>query len=213
MSTMEEPPGGAPSAGLMARVKGILLQPKTEWQTIAAEPATAGGLYAGYVAKLAAIPAVCGWIGMSLIGISVPFLGHYRVPLGTGLGQAVVRYVLTLAGVYLLALIIEWLAPNFGGEKNRIQALKLAAYTGTPAWVAGVLGLLPALGVLQLLAALYGIYLLYLGLPVLTRAPKEKALGYTVVVIVAAVVIFIVIGIVARALIGFPGPGMTGLPG
>jgi uncharacterized membrane protein len=211
MSTMDASRGAAPSAGLLARVKGILIQPRAEWQTIAAEPATVGGLYTGYVGILAAIPAICGWIGMSMIGITLPFVGHFRVALGVGLVHAVTRYVLTLVGVYLLALLIEWLAPRFDGEANRIQALKVAAYTGTPAWVAGVLALVPALGILQLLAALYCIYLLYLGLPALTRAPQEKALGYTVVVILAAIVIFVVIGAIAGALVHYPTPGLTGI--
>ena len=35
----------------------------------------------------------------------------------------------------------------------------------------------------------YSLYLLYLGLPVLMKSPKEKALGYTLVVVLAAIVL------------------------
>ena len=40
-----------------------------------------------------------------------------------------------------------------------------------------------------------GLYLLYLGLPVLMKAPAEKALGYTAVVIIAAIVLFLIVGL------------------
>jgi hypothetical protein len=51
----------------------------------------------------------------------------------------VVTYGMTLLSVFLLALIIDALAPSFDGQKNRVQAFKVAAYTGTAGWVFGVL--------------------------------------------------------------------------
>jgi hypothetical protein len=41
---------------LVERIKGILLQPKSEWQTIEREPGDAGYLFPNYVAIVAAIP-------------------------------------------------------------------------------------------------------------------------------------------------------------
>ena len=52
--------------------------------------------------------------------------------------------------------------------------------------------LVPALSFLQILG-LYSLYLLYLGLPLLMKAPEERALVYTVVVIVVGMVIMAVI--------------------
>src|ERR1019366_2975341 len=106
--------------------------------------------------------------------------GTTRVSIVAGLSMALMSYVFALAAVFLVALLIDALAPTFGGEKNPLQALKLATFSYTPAWVAGVLHNIPALGVLVLLAGLYSLYVLYLGLPVLMKAPKEKAVGYTV---------------------------------
>ncbi|MFA5083285.1 MAG: YIP1 family protein, partial [Hydrogenophilaceae bacterium] len=90
---------------------------------------------------------------------------------------------------------------------------KAAAYSFTPAWLAGVLNLIPSLGVLVLLASLYGIYLLYLGLPVLMKAPEDKALPYTVIVVVCAIVVGVLIGVVAGLFGGMGGApyGMTGM--
>jgi hypothetical protein len=193
---------------LVDRVKRILLSPKTEWEVIDAEPTTASELYTRYIMPLAAIGPIAQIIGFSVFGISVPFVGTYRVPIGSAITQAIVAYVLTLAGTYLLALIIDALAPTFNGQRSQIQALKLAAYSLTASWIAGIFALVPALGILAVLG-LYSLYLLYLGLPVLMKSPREKAVGYTAVVILAAIVLWMIIGAVAGMFMRVPGAGMT----
>lgn len=183
----------------LERIKGILLQPKAEWEVIAVEQATAAGMYRGYVAPLAAIGPVASFIGLSLIGVGVPLLGTFRLPFWAGLSSALVSFVLTLVGVFVMALVIDALAPSFQGRKDPVQALKLAVYAFTPAWLAGVFYMLPVLAILALIAALYGLYLLYLGLPILMKSPPDKSLGYTVVVVLCAIVIHVVIGAAATS--------------
>lgn len=189
---------------LVQRVKRILLTPRPEWEVIDGEPTTPAALYMGYVMPLAAIGPIAQLIGFSVFGIRVPFTGTvYRTPIGTAITGAIVSYVLALIGVYVLALIIDGLAPTFGGTKNQIQALKTAAYSSTASWVAGFFTLVPGLRMLTILG-LYSVYLLYLGLPVLMKAPNEKAIGYTGVVIVAAIVLFLLIGVVAGRFTAMP---------
>jgi hypothetical protein len=176
------------SVPLTERVKNILLQPQSEWRRIEAEPATIGGLYRSYVMILAAIPPVCLLIGLLVFGM--PFIGFST---GYLVGQAILTYLLSLAGVYVLALIIDALAPSFGGTKNRVNAFKVAAYSSTAAWVVGIVYLVPFLAFLALLG-LYSFYLLYLGLPVLMKTPADKGLVYTLAVVAAAIVLYLVIG-------------------
>lgn len=178
---------------LVERAKGLVLQPRDEWGKIAAETHTVQGLYTKYVMILAAIPAVAAFIGFSFIGVS-GFGYSYRVPIATGLAQMVLQYLLSLGGVYVMALIIDALAPSFGGEKNFPQAFKVAAFFPTASWLAGIFYIIPALGILAIIGGLYSLYLLYLGLPLLMRSPEEKAVPYTVVVIIAAIVVMVVIG-------------------
>ena len=187
---------------LVERAKNIVLQPSREWKVIEAEPHTVQGLYTQYVMILAAIPAVCGFIGLSLIGIGV-FGATYRVPIASGVAHMVVSYVLSLGSVYVLALLIDALAPSFGAQKNLIQAMKVAAFTPTAGWLAGVFSIIPSLGIIGALLGLWSLYLLYTGLPILMKPPAEKAVPYVVVVIIAAIVIFVVIG----ALVGLTMPG------
>ncbi|MBN1664001.1 MAG: YIP1 family protein [Deltaproteobacteria bacterium] len=192
---------------LLDRVKNILLKPKQEWEVIAGETTTTADLYKNYIIILAAIGPVASIIGMSLVGVSASFMGSFRVPIATSVSSAVVSYVLGLAGVYIIALIIDYLAPTFSAEKNMNQALKLAAYSFTASWVAGIFVIIPALAILSILG-LYSIYLIYTGLPVLMKAPAEKSVGYTVAVIIASIIIFFIISWIPRAFISYPTPGM-----
>jgi Yip1 domain len=193
---------------LADRVKRILLSPRTEWPVIDAEPTTPAQLYTGYILPLAAIGPIAQLIGYSVFGISIPFVGTYRVPIGTAITSSLVSYVLTLAGTYALALIIDGLAPSFNGQRSLIQALKLAAYSSTAAWLAGIFLIIPGLRMLTILGA-YSFYLLYLGLPVLMRSPREKAMTYTVVVILAAIVLFMLIGTIAGRFMAVPTAAVT----
>lgn len=188
---------------LVSRVKGILMTPKAEWAIIDNESTTVGSLYTSYIIPLAAIGPICTFIGMSLVGFNM--LGvAVKWPVDLGLESAIVRYALSLVSVYVLALIIDALAPNFGGQKNSIQALKVAAYSSTAAWVAGVFMLVPALGILAILG-LYSFYLMFLGLPVLMKAPEEKAAGYVIVVVVCAIVLYVVVGQITNRVFVYPG--------
>lgn len=195
---------------LVDRVKNILLQPKQEWEVISGESTTTADLYKNYIVLLAAIGPVASVIGMSIIGVSLPFMGTFRVPIVTSIVSAAVHYILGLVGVYILAMIIDYLAPTFSGQKNMDQALKLAAYSYTAGWLAGIFVIIPMLGILSIVG-LYSIYLLHTGIPALMKAPQEKSLGYTVAVVIAAIVIFFVISYIPRAFISYPTPGMGAL--
>ncbi len=189
-------------AKLIERAKGICLSPKTEWEKIAAETTDVKSLYTGYAMILAAIPAVCGFLGMSLIGISMPIVGTFRTPIGAGLAQLVIGYVMGLAVLYVVSLIVNALAPTFDGQKDAVQALKLVVYSSTPVWIAGVLSLIPMLGMLTIIAGLYGLYLLYIGLPVLMKNPPDKSIGYTALVIVCYIVLAMITAAIVGALVG-----------
>ena len=192
------------ATSLIDRAKNILLLPKTEWPVIAAEPDTVADLYKRYILLLAALPVAATFVKMCVIGTGIPFIGaNLRIGFGLGLVQAVVSYGLSLASIYVLALIIDALAPTFGGQKNFVQALKTAAYAYTASWIAGLAVLLPWVGWLVALAgSIYSVYLLYLGLPHTMRAPTDRTGGYTTVVFLIAFVLGIVIGLIGGAIGG-----------
>lgn len=204
MTVMAPPVTSEPRArSLVARARSILLQPRSEWAMIAAESATVGGLYAEYIVWLAAVAPLASVIEASAFGIRLPFGGVYRVPLASAAASAVVRYAVALVTVYVLALIIDALAPTFGGKKNPIQALKVAAYASTAGWIAGTFVVVPLLSVLELFG-LYSLYLVFLGLPAVMGAPRDRALGYTAAVVACAAVLLVVGGAIAARFVGLP---------
>jgi hypothetical protein len=191
---------------LVARAKAMLLSPKTEWPVVAGEPTTVADLYKGYIIPLAAIPAIFGFIKMSLIGTTVMFAGTVRIGIGAGLTYMVVSYVMSLIMIYVIGLVIDALAPTFGGQKSNIQALKVMAYSFTASCVAAIGQILPGVSVLIMIAGgIYSIYLLYIGLPHTMKCPQEKAAGYTAVIAILAIVIGIVSGIVVGTIAGVGG--------
>jgi hypothetical protein len=184
---------------LISRVQNIILKPKEEWGVIDGEPATVQGIFTSYVMILAAIGPIAMLIGQQVVGINV--LGvSYKPAMGYSIGSAVLTYVLSLVSVYVCALVIDALAPSFGGTKNQVQAFKVAAYSSTAAWLAGIFQIIPMLAFLAIVG-LYSLYLLYLGLPRLMRVADDKAIGYTLVVIVIQIVLYFVVAMVVGALV------------
>jgi hypothetical protein len=182
---------------IVQRVQSIILKPKEEWVKIKAEPATVAGLFTSYAMILAAIPAVCQFLGNILVGRRLPMIGRYRWPVGNALGNAIVSYIFALATVYLFALIINELAPNFASTKNMTSALKLAVYSMTPGWVAGVLYIIPGLWILGILASLYGLYILYLGFDTpMMETPKDKVMSFMGVSILVVIGLYVVFSLI-----------------
>jgi hypothetical protein len=193
---------------LVDRVKSILVTPRTEWGVIATEPASSGALVTGYVVPLAAVSAAAGLVGSLIVGAAV------RAIVGGGAGffgaliGACVAVVFSVIGAFVLSIIINLLAPTFGGQKDDVQALKVAAYSLTAVWVAGIAQVVPILGMFVVfLGGLYGIFLMYLGLSPLMKAPEDKTPVYTLVVVVCMIVLGFVIFMFWAAVLGM---GMLG---
>ena len=200
-----EPGSAGPS--LLGRVSAILMRPNETWDLIDAETTQVPDLYKTYVAPLAAIPAVCG--AVSLLGLGgIQLFGVHLRPSFTGaITEMVVNYVLTLVGVYVLALVIDELAPRFGAARGRTQAFKLAAYSGTAWWVAGFFRLLPGVGgVFMLLGGLYTLYLMYLGLPKLMKVEDDRTMPYLAVSLAVTLLLTLLISLLSSCFTNIGGP-------
>lgn len=190
---------------LRARVTNILKDPKREWPVIAAEPTTIEKLYSSYIAPLAAIPAIATFIGYSIVGLSLPFVGTYRVGIVRGVVSAFVSYVVSLVAVYVAAMVVDWLAPKFESTPNQLQALKLVAYSYTASWVASIVLVIPALAMFSIIGGLYSIYLFYIGLPVMMKTPESKVIPYMLVSALAVIFMGMILAMLTAALTGMPG--------
>jgi len=189
---------------LIERVKNILISPDAEWQVIAEEPGDVTTLFMRYVAILAAIPALAGFVGGSIIGMTVS-VGTFRVPILAGLINMVLGYVFSFVIVYAVALIVDVLAPSFRAERNFSAALKLTVYSFTPVWLAGIFILIPGLRFLSILG-LYGLYLLWTGLTPLMKAPRDKSFFYALCIVAAAIIVTVALAIVQGTVASIPRP-------
>jgi Yip1 domain len=180
-------------AALFGRIQRLLMSPATEWDAIAGEAADVPKIYMNYVGPLVIASAVAGALGIvSILGV------------GVALKMLIVNVVLGLVMVYVLAFVINMLAPTFGATPDMGQAFKLAAYSPTASWVASLLMIVPVLGILALVGALYSLYLLYVGLPKLMKPPQDKTVVYVLSIIGVMIVIGIIIGLVQSALMPAP---------
>jgi len=178
---------------MIGRVKGILLEPRETWKEIDTEFTKPGEVWGKYVIPLALLGAIARTVGMILFGKQVAFTSlTNRVPISEAIVGGIVTLVVALVSVFVLSKLISLLANGFGGQRNDVQALKVAAYSSTAAWVGAVFSILPKLNLVAMLVSLYSLVLLYLGLPILMKIPKDRAMGYTAVVVIIAVVMFLI---------------------
>ena len=183
---------------LLARIKNIMLEPRSEWPLIAAEQ---GGVVRPlvYVAVLAAIPAIAGFIGSTFIGASVS-IGTFHDPIWLGVFKAVLSYLFSFAIVWLTALAIDLMAPFFGSQRHFINALKLAVYSFTPVWLIGVALMFPDLRFFTLLG-IYALRLLWTGVHPLMGTPRDKVLLYSVAIAVVAFVIVMAMALIQAVIV------------
>jgi hypothetical protein len=205
---------GIDRKSLVDRAKAIILTPNEEWPKIAVESTPEGDVLRGYVLPLAAIGPVASFVGGQVFGYGAMGLS-YRPGLVFGLASAVIGYVLTIVGVYVLAIIADKLAPSFGGTPNRAAAFRMVAYGATASWLAGVFGLIPSLAFFGLLG-LYSLYLFYTGASPMMKVPQDKAVGYTAVTMLCALVLAVIVAPISAAVTGLfvaapmMGAGSTG---
>ncbi len=186
------------------RAKAMLVDPLVEWAIIEKESGDPAYLLGRYVAPLALVPALSSFVGSCVIGVDVPGAGTVRAPVFDGLFGAIFGYATTCITVLLLGLLINLLAPAFGGRRDFDGAFKLAVYSFTPVWLAGIFLILPGLRFLELTGG-YGAYILWLGLPRLAKSPAQKSLSFTTVIVVCAFALAYIAAIAQRTMFDTPG--------
>lgn len=177
---------------MASRARAVLFEPRVTFKEVDSEFTKPGTIWGKYVIPLALLGPVAGAVGRFVFGKR---LGGQTpgdpVSLTGALIWGVVAFIIALAAIFILTQIISQLAPGFGGQKNDVQGLKVAAYASTPALIAGVFNIHGLFYIVTIMISLYSLYLLYVGLPILMKVPKDRAMGYTAVVIIAAIVIFL----------------------
>jgi len=186
---------------IIQRVIYIITKPKQEWHVIAGEQPNTMKLIGGYAFVLALIPAISGFIKYGIIGMT--YMGYTTRSISSGIQVGLIQLLSAIIGVYLLAWVIDLLAPSFDSEKNFGRSLQLAVYANTPQWVAGILLLVSTkMSILIMLIGLYAIYLLAVGMPVIKSTPTQKVVGFVALTIIAMLVIGFLLALIFGAVLG-----------
>lgn len=90
-------------------------------------------------------------------------------------------FALSLCLSYVVSLIMHWLSPIFGGQKNLTGALKLNLYSHVPSAIVAITTLfsLGALAmILKLVGVIWGLVITYMGVPKMLGIPKERLVPF-----------------------------------
>jgi Yip1 domain len=205
---------------IVDRAKNIIMKPAEEWNVIADEPATVGGLFTGYAMILSGLALVSGIVATGLLGIGGEALA--ATGMSTAFTDTIVRailgYFVGLGMLYVMALIVNAVSPSFNGKSDLVQSLKLMTYASTPSWLVGAvtpfLAELPFLVVLLSFAAIaYVVYLIYLGIKPALSVPQDKVAGFTVVIVLVYIVMIVIVTAVVLGLLASSLLGGGGMPG
>lgn len=177
---------------ILSRAYGLFKNPKAEWGQIRAEQTSIPAILIGYVAPLAAIPPVCDILGRYVFGQRIGEALE-RPAFVDAIVNGVVFWLVAIALVGLLGFLINAVAAHFDAEQDDLAAQKVAAYSLTPAFLSGIFSLWPPLWWLSLFALAAMVWVMYRGLPVMMKAPDDRALGYAATVTIAAMVSGIVL--------------------
>ena len=197
------PPAPAGNSSLVTRVINILTKPASEWAVIEAEPSSTGKLIT-YAALLSVLSLV-----FALLGILLQPYGTYifQMP-GLLIKFLLITYVWALLPPVLLGFILDALTPQLGGQKNSLNAMKLAIYSGTAYWVASV-GIILSEWLWIIAGIGYGAFLMWLGTPRLMKTPADKTpifVGAAAFIWFVLALLLVVIG--KRIIYGGMGYGM-----
>jgi hypothetical protein len=179
----------------ISHVPGLFTHPDREWARIAEDRHSLPGIVAGHVMLLALIPALAFFYGVTEVGWTLPSGDRvFRMTTDSSVVIIGLFYWAMVVGTAALGYGVHWMSKTYGSDATLSEAMALAAYTNTPLFLAGILGLKPVLWldlVAGTVAACYAIYLLYLGIPHLMRVPKERGYLFASAVLAVALVMFI----------------------
>jgi ABC-type multidrug transport system fused ATPase/permease subunit len=185
---------------IIKRVLGLLKTPNEEWEKIKEEKTNFVDLFKKYAIVLAAIPAVFSFLGWIIIGKSYGY-ATFRMPFGRAIVYLVFYYILSLVGVFLLGLFIDVVSEYFDTPRDIHAALKIAVYSSTASWIAGVFNIIPVLAPIGVLAGLYSLYLLFIGIRIIKAPDKNKEITFFVVTLIVYIVAMVFVAMMTSLIV------------
>lgn len=176
---------------MLQHVWGLFAHPEEEWKEIRKEDCTIGRCYCSHVLTLAAIPPIAGFIGTTQIGWSIGGGESITLSTNSALSISILYFVAILVGIFTIGKSIHWMGRTYGADVELPRAIGLAAYTATPLFLIGIMGLYPILWLNLLIglpALAYTVYLLYTGVPVMMDISQERGFLFSSAVLAVGLI-------------------------
>ena len=178
----------------------LITEPDTEWNSVRQKSPSLIRLYLGQVVWLAALPALCTFIGTTQMGWSLPGSDHVvKLTFLSASWMAVLAWLATMSGVAVMGGFIHWMSQNFDSDPTLTECTAFSCYIAFPLFLAGIFGLYPSIWVAisaGTAAASISAYLLFTGLPAFMRIPKEQGFIYSSSVLCVGLVVLVSIMVI-----------------
>jgi len=181
---------------MIHHVFGLFTHPDQEWQEIRGEEESISHIYLTHVLLLAAIPAICAYIGTTRVGWSIGSGEPVMLVENSALGMVILSYLTMLAGVAVMGSFIHWLARTYDAKPSLARCIVFAAYTATPLFIGGLAALYPNLWLAMIVGTAsicYTVYLLYIGIPTFMNIPKDEGFLFSSSVLAVGLVTLVAI--------------------
>ncbi|WP_422450843.1 MULTISPECIES: Yip1 family protein [unclassified Endozoicomonas] len=182
---------------ILSHFWGLLTEPDNEWVSIRKNPPGLIQLYLGQIIWLAALPAICTYIGTTMSGWSLPGSTNVvRLTPESALWMSILAWMAMVCGVAVMSWFIHWMSGNFNSDPSLADCTAFTCYTAYPLFLIGICGLYPSLW-LAIIAGTVAVsataYLLYSGLHIFMKIPQEQGFIYASSVLCIGLVVLVAI--------------------
>lgn len=174
----------------------MLFNPRRAWNDIAAHPPAnpVGALLVPIIFAL--LPAIAWYIGTTQIGWKVGDGDAVRMTADSARIIAVLFYLTMIVSIAGIGYMIHWMSLTYGADSTIAKGVSIAGLTAMPLFIAGAVGFRPSLMVdlvVGVVALCYSVYLLYLGIPIVMKIPKDRGFLFSSAVVGVCMVILMAI--------------------
>ena len=159
----------------------LFTRPDRAWETIRQKEDAHSLHYLMHLLLLALVPAVCLFIGVTIVGWSLVDEERVRLDTASALQLCLLLYLAIVIGTVIMGFFVRWMARAFDVRPNLNQCIGFIAYVITPFLLAGLTGLYPNrwfAAIVLLIAGIYSTYLLFTGLPAFMRQRSSQSFLY-----------------------------------
>jgi len=165
------------------RILELLVNPLGEWEKIKQNDTDDLWRYLlNHLTPMILLNVVSYFIGVVFVGSKISGAsGIQYLSWPRALFAAMLLAAAYVGIIFAGSKIVNLIVTSFASEQDENNAFKLVGFSLYPLLIFGSLHIIPSIKA-GIMAGFYGVYLLYTGLPVLMKTPKEKSATFTLVI-------------------------------